>query len=557
MNDQQQSRADALTDDQRQALGEAISEYFEKLDSDEGIRTSEGRILRAFDYCDSHNVDDLIDRAILPALATSANETGAEGATWRDGVEAVAKMIEKKAADYLDEYGYVEHDTGAVSWGLGNHADEKRDYHSSLVELAEEVRAMAPAMAAAAPADETPEGCTPADARMLREANHALAAENDALRRALRPFAHVVSTDKLSWAMVEYCVEGDPEKQTFKAPQMQRAFNRAADMLRNESATQATSGEIDDVQVSRDGLSGGNPAVDSPARDLRLSSEPADERAATFEEWFASLSPQRRALIGDVRDARMGWEAARAAASAAAMDVTEAVIRTIAAQHCEYDADSQSYNILRYECEEDLFNCIHAILAARQPAQADAPVAVDRFPLPIVCDRTMAAGEFKIVAQADAPAEAREPAKIDTKARMDWADSIVRKLPPLDPTYSIISILDDHDPEDRDEVLHSIRTFADMRATQALFTLYSATADAGEAQPYAYVHLGSNYATANKAAATQMPVVPVYTAPPAARVASLTSEQKATINWAIRAAVEAGYTSDADVLRDLLNGADR
>ncbi|WP_155705991.1 hypothetical protein [Burkholderia cepacia] len=46
------------------------------------------------------------------------------------------------------------------------------------------------------------------------------------------------------------------------------------------------------------------------------------------------------------------------------------------------------------------------------------------------------------------------------------------------------------------------------------------------------------------------------TAPPAARVASLTREQKATINWAIRAAVEAGYTSDADVLRAFLNGAD-
>lgn len=80
MNDQQQSRADALTDDQRQALGESISEYFGKLDSDEGIRAPEGRILRAFDYCDSRNVDDLIDRAIVPALSISANETGAEGA---------------------------------------------------------------------------------------------------------------------------------------------------------------------------------------------------------------------------------------------------------------------------------------------------------------------------------------------------------------------------------------------------------------------------------------------------------------------------------------------
>lgn len=88
MNDQQQSRADALTDDQRQALGESISEYFGKLDSDEGIRAPEGRILRAFDYCDSRNVDDLIDRAIVPALSISANETGAEGATWYDRWQA-------------------------------------------------------------------------------------------------------------------------------------------------------------------------------------------------------------------------------------------------------------------------------------------------------------------------------------------------------------------------------------------------------------------------------------------------------------------------------------
>ncbi|KWI69646.1 hypothetical protein [Burkholderia ubonensis] len=74
---QSNSRADALTDDQRQALGEAISEYFGKLDSDEGVRAPEGRILRTFDYCDSRNIDDLIDRAIVPVLATSANETGA------------------------------------------------------------------------------------------------------------------------------------------------------------------------------------------------------------------------------------------------------------------------------------------------------------------------------------------------------------------------------------------------------------------------------------------------------------------------------------------------
>ncbi|KVN92582.1 hypothetical protein [Burkholderia ubonensis] len=68
------SRDDALTADQRQALGHAISEYFGRLDSDEGVRAPEGRILRAFDYCDSRNVDDLIDRAIVPALAASPVE---------------------------------------------------------------------------------------------------------------------------------------------------------------------------------------------------------------------------------------------------------------------------------------------------------------------------------------------------------------------------------------------------------------------------------------------------------------------------------------------------
>ncbi|WP_192903321.1 hypothetical protein [Burkholderia thailandensis] len=64
----------ALTDDRRQALGEALSEYFGKLDSDEGIRSPDGRILRAFDYCDSHTIDDLIDRAIVPVLAASTVE---------------------------------------------------------------------------------------------------------------------------------------------------------------------------------------------------------------------------------------------------------------------------------------------------------------------------------------------------------------------------------------------------------------------------------------------------------------------------------------------------
>ncbi|WP_232446719.1 hypothetical protein [Burkholderia ubonensis] len=72
--DNENCRADALTDERRQALGEALADYFGKLDSDEGIRAPEGRIHRTFDYCDSRNIDDMIDRAIAPALAASPVE---------------------------------------------------------------------------------------------------------------------------------------------------------------------------------------------------------------------------------------------------------------------------------------------------------------------------------------------------------------------------------------------------------------------------------------------------------------------------------------------------
>lgn len=56
---------------------------------------------------------------------------------WRSGVEAVAKLIEKKADDYALEYGHG--DMGGLSFGSGSHAEAKSDYHSSLIELAAEV----------------------------------------------------------------------------------------------------------------------------------------------------------------------------------------------------------------------------------------------------------------------------------------------------------------------------------------------------------------------------------------------------------------------------------
>lgn len=112
-----------------------------------------------------------------------------------------------------------------------------------------------------------PEGCTPADAQMLRAANHGLAAENDYLRRRLRPFAQIASSP-LSWAMVEYCVDGDPEKQTLQAPQMQRAFNRAADALREHAAP--AQAETHPLQCPHGGQCGvGGYCDDCPARSER------------------------------------------------------------------------------------------------------------------------------------------------------------------------------------------------------------------------------------------------------------------------------------------------
>lgn len=120
---------------------------------------------------------------------------------------------------------------GSTSGGLG------MDFHEWMgrINLAwRHILAAAPAPVSE-PAD-MPEGCTPADAEMLRAANHALAAEIDRLKRRLRPFAQLASSP-LSWAMVEYCIADDPEKKTLQAPQMQRAFNRAVEAF-NENTEQ-------------------------------------------------------------------------------------------------------------------------------------------------------------------------------------------------------------------------------------------------------------------------------------------------------------------------------
>ncbi|WP_186202407.1 hypothetical protein [Burkholderia gladioli] len=89
------------------------------------------------------------------ALLTSPR-AAASGQGWREGVNAVAKMLEKKADDYANEFGSVDPDTNALEFGTGAHAEAKREYHWSLVELIEEVQAMldaAPAAPVAEPAN--------------------------------------------------------------------------------------------------------------------------------------------------------------------------------------------------------------------------------------------------------------------------------------------------------------------------------------------------------------------------------------------------------------------
>lgn len=56
---------------------------------------------------------------------------------WRNGVLAVAQMIERKADDYAAEFGSYDPVTGATEFSA-----PRGDYWEGLVELADEVRAM-------------------------------------------------------------------------------------------------------------------------------------------------------------------------------------------------------------------------------------------------------------------------------------------------------------------------------------------------------------------------------------------------------------------------------
>lgn len=59
---------------------------------------------------------------------------------WKEGVEAAARLIDQKAELYAIRFGHD--DMGMLSFGTGARAEIKMDHYTSLLELADEVRAM-------------------------------------------------------------------------------------------------------------------------------------------------------------------------------------------------------------------------------------------------------------------------------------------------------------------------------------------------------------------------------------------------------------------------------
>lgn len=58
---------------------------------------------------------------------------------WKEGVESAARLIDQKAELYAIRFGHD--DLGGLSFGTGPHAEIKMDHYTSMIELADEVRA--------------------------------------------------------------------------------------------------------------------------------------------------------------------------------------------------------------------------------------------------------------------------------------------------------------------------------------------------------------------------------------------------------------------------------
>jgi hypothetical protein len=181
-------------------------------ESEEGMRDWHAR--RAWQFI------GIAARALEPARAALSTPPAAVGTS--AGIEAAARWVEARRDAYVEEHGSYDPETGGTDLPAAG-----AEYVGELDEIIEGLRAIKPpspvvddlktlvvrlaqSLRKSAPdndlpakaldyvrrkglypsplrtaADPTPEGCTPADARKLREANHALAVEVHQLREAL------------------------------------------------------------------------------------------------------------------------------------------------------------------------------------------------------------------------------------------------------------------------------------------------------------------------------------------------------------------------------------
>lgn len=98
----------------------------------------------AADYLARHPGDDYAQRRLCERIAEFREKHGvdqpAQAVDQGPGLDAAASLIQKKADDYADEFGYD--DMGSLSFGRGHHAEVKSDHHFFMLELVNELRAL-------------------------------------------------------------------------------------------------------------------------------------------------------------------------------------------------------------------------------------------------------------------------------------------------------------------------------------------------------------------------------------------------------------------------------
>lgn len=601
MNDQQQSRADALTDDQRQALGESISEYFGKLDSDEGIRAPEGRILRAFDYCDSRNVDDLIDRAIVPALSISANETGAEGA------KPIAWFI-----DWPDEPE------------LGHYfAEEPCDPKYGRSRALGFIESRSPAMAAAATADERAklerlrnglENCIE-NAQLRNDAYDVgyMTEMLNSLKEVIARTAASPAAEAVAW------VRKHPDTGELSGDWL---WNDAIEQCRKDSGVWFPLGFL-----------GARPALpEEPAAIHQVIHQVWVEETSSWADvtpaYYAERQPSNRRRVyyapqpaqADAPahatecphcDGEGVIEADGGASPCACAQDAQEGMPTFGARRTQADAPAEArepnqiYVEVRQcdRCDHIGINDGHATDAAcgypcgwsgPSPVEDKCPGCGHENVMSVACPKC--SGHYSLLAnglfetnEVSELAEAREPiawvtdddraitAAQKQRALADGGATASSVRPYSIPCYAVSA------PADAGEARepigpHDLSTTAGGRSYVAEFFAKRlrrhdfgryitgqlaadfacsraaylrdhdhAAADAGEAQPYACVAPVSNYATRNKIVADRIGgLIPVYTAQPAARVASLTDAARDMLAERRRQVEAEGWTPKHD-----------